>query len=1208
MSTSSLLLALAALLFSLSPAVAQTTNPAYVPSVTWTTAATAILPRRTYPACASNIHQPATNPMMFILGGELNYTNQVLENDIWYSTDGFYADSHQIQPTSLLNSPGTNFTHRRAGTAVYLNNGNLVWFGGKTDDPSNASGGQLNTVYWSTDQGNTWSVSTATWTPRSDVAGCVPPYTNTIFIAGGQQFSVATQSATVVNEVWISTDGAGNTWTQGPNVAYPQFQSATCAFYYDASISNSSYAATNPTLFMAVNQNNTANFLLSTDLGNSWGAGAQTVPWGAWNFMNVLIDPSNNVYVLGGQNSDVSSVWWSNNYGTNWYVLNAANSLNLADQATFYYATTSCAALTYYRNYTQTAGITYRSIALYGGSVWLSDNNITESIHGITTTPVVMGANVPSIQWTTAGTAILPHRTYPACAYNVHANPTLPPAMFILGGELNYTNQVLENDIWYSTDGFYNDAHQIQPTSLLNQPGTNFTHRRAGAAVYLANGNLVWFGGKTDDPSNASGGQLNTVYWSTDQGYTWSGVTAAWSPRSDISACSPPMTNTIWIAGGQQFNVATQGANVVNEVWISTDGTGSTWTQQPTAPFIQFQSGACAFFYDSNAANSSYSATTSTLFLLLSNGQFYTSTNLGTSYSSPSWGPWNVATESRNFMNVLIDRSNYLYVFSGQNYNDNNIYYSTNYGQRWTVLPVSNNLNLADGAYFSYATTSCAAMTRWYNVATGTFYKAIAIYGGSVWLSDNSIVEAIHAITNQQLPVPAFVPQVSWMKASPAIMPRRTYQSCAVNIHAAPTQLPKMFMLGGEVNYTNQILTNDVWYSTDGFFSDSHQIQPTSLLNSPGTNFTHRRAGSAVYLTNGNLLWFGGKNDDPNNSAGGQVNTVYYSTDEGNTWSVNTAQWSPRSDMAACVAPMTNTVFQSGGQEYNFTSTGSNNVNEAWVSTDGTGATWTQVTSVPTIPFQSGVCSFFYDSNLVNSSSSTSTATLMLLDDVGRIWFSTNYGQSYTGGQFGPWLVNGQQRNFMNLIVDRDSLVYVLGGQNYVDSSVYFSRDKGQTWNVLPATNLLAQADGASFSYATTSCAGFLNYYNNGQYYKSLTVYGGSVWLTDNNIVESIHGLTSLPSSVSSYSYSAYNNNAGGGGGGGSSLSGGDIAGIVIGSVVGVILLLAICIAIVLFAGRGSGEKKTGRTQLEESQSGNNRHVVESQSGANRPAVEMQEA
>ena len=56
----------------------------------------------------------------------------MLENDIWYSTDGFYSDSHLIQPTSLTNVPGANFTHRRAGAAVYLNNGNLVWFGGKT--------------------------------------------------------------------------------------------------------------------------------------------------------------------------------------------------------------------------------------------------------------------------------------------------------------------------------------------------------------------------------------------------------------------------------------------------------------------------------------------------------------------------------------------------------------------------------------------------------------------------------------------------------------------------------------------------------------------------------------------------------------------------------------------------------------------------------------------------------------------------------------------------------------------------------------------------------------------------------------------------------------------------------------------------------------------------------------------------------------------
>ena len=145
------------------------------------------------------------------------------------------------------------------------------------------------------------------------------------------------------------------------------------------------------------------------------------------------------------------------------------------------------------------------------------------------------------------------------------------------------TDQVLENDVWYSTDGFYSDSHLIQPTSLVNVPGANFTHRRAGSAVYLNNGNLVWFGGKTglpssshiaspahpplppfsppslphlthlppplcpllcvDDPANANSGQLNSVYYSSDQAFTWYQATGAalWSARSDITTCVPSL-------------------------------------------------------------------------------------------------------------------------------------------------------------------------------------------------------------------------------------------------------------------------------------------------------------------------------------------------------------------------------------------------------------------------------------------------------------------------------------------------------------------------------------------------------------------------------------------------------------------------------------------------------------------------------------------
>ena len=664
-----------------------------------------------------------------------------------------------------------------------------------------------------------------------------------------------------------------------------------------------------------------------------------------------------------------------------------------------------------------------------------------------------------------------------------------------------------------------------------------------------------------------------------------------------MAACAAPFTNTIFFAGGQ-----IQTGAGLNEVWLSTDGTGAVWSQPTTnPPFAPFQSGACAFFYDSSAINSSSTQSSSTLFLIDNNGQYFTSTNLGASFSTGTFGPWLVSGQSRNFMNLLIDRVNFLYVFAGQNYLDPNIYFSSNYGTTWFTLGETNGLALSDQAYFSYATTSCAAL-RPYQV-NGKFYKSISVYGGSVWLSDGSIVESIHGVTTAAITLPSWVPQISWSNAAPYIMPRRTYCSCAYNTHAPVTSLPIMFMLGGEVNYTNQILTNDIWYSTDGFYSDSHQILPTSLVNVAG-NFTHRRAGSAVYLANGKLVWWGGKTDDPSNASAGQLNNVYYSQDNGVTWYQATAAapWIPRSDMAACVAPQTNTIFFAGGQ----IQTGAA-LNEVWISNDGSGAVWSQpTTNPPFAPFQSGVCAFFYDSSLANSSFTSSTATLILLDNNGQIWFSTTYGASFTGGAYAPWLVSGQSRNFMNVLTDRDNLVYAFAGQNYLDPNIYMSRDKGQTWNVIPATNNLALADQASFSYATTSCAGLLLYQgSNGAYYKAISIYGGSIWLTDNSIVESLHGLTSLRSSVTSYQYTPYSAStgssggvvvpgssstgsapSGGGGGGGSSLSGGAIAGIVIGSVVGAAIILAVLIALCLAASRGGKGGKTGSTQLEESQSG----------------------
>jgi hypothetical protein len=175
----------------------------------------------------------------------------------------------------------------------------------------------------------------------------------------------------------------------------------------------------------------------------------------------------------------------------------------------------------------------------------------------LTTPCAVLGQNpsfVPQLSWTAPEAYLTGRRTYCSCTYNVHASRTSPPAMFMLGGELNYTNTILTNDIWYSTDGFYADAHDIQPTSLLNVAGANFTHRRAGGAHLLYNGNIIWYGGKTDTTSGAfaAGFLLNSVYYSTDMANTWSQVLTptAWQPRSDMSYCTAPFTNVAFFAAG----------------------------------------------------------------------------------------------------------------------------------------------------------------------------------------------------------------------------------------------------------------------------------------------------------------------------------------------------------------------------------------------------------------------------------------------------------------------------------------------------------------------------------------------------------------------------------------------------------------------------------------------------------------------------------
>jgi len=140
----------------------------------------------------------------------------------------------------------------------------------------------------------------------------------------------------------------------------------------------------------------------------------------------------------------------------------------------------------------------------------------------------------------------------------------LPDGSIVLIGGLDNNGNLL-NDVWRSTD---NGATWIQMTA-----NAKFKPRIQSGKVVMPDGSIILMGGYwTENPSRTSN-SMNDVWRSTDNGATWTQMTAnaGWTPRYSFSSIVMP-DNSILLMGGHA------GSTVMNDVWRSTDN-GVTWTQ-----------------------------------------------------------------------------------------------------------------------------------------------------------------------------------------------------------------------------------------------------------------------------------------------------------------------------------------------------------------------------------------------------------------------------------------------------------------------------------------------------------------------------------------------------------------------------------------------------------------------------------------------------
>lgn len=222
--------------------------------------------------------------------------------------------------------------------------------------------------------------------------------------------------------------------------------------------------------------------------------------------------------------------------------------------------------------------------------------------------------------------------------------------------------------------------------------------------------------------------------------------------------------------------------------------------------------------------------------------------------------------------------------------------------------------------------------------------------------------------------------------------------SLAYDVHAGITKSApaKMWQEGGFTSSYAYI--NSLDYSASGNWNNFTTITPY-FAGTP--NIIGRVAGGSALTSNGNLLYFGGK--DSNGGSG--TNDVWYSTNYGLnfTLAISNASWSARTDFSTAAMPGSRYVFMTGG-----TSASSNDatsLNDVWYSSDGFGIVWNQATpAAPYPPFADAAFVALYDSSFVSSTYTQTYSTLVLMVNMQDIVYSSvNGGVNWTIAGYVPW-------------------------------------------------------------------------------------------------------------------------------------------------------------------------------------------------------------
>jgi uncharacterized delta-60 repeat protein len=910
----------------------------------------------------------------------------------WFFGDENYTGAWTQQ------TPGAGWGTRAEHTNVVMPDGSIVLMGGLHSSPTD-----YNDVWRSTDQGATWTEvnASAGWSARYYPTS-VALSDGSIVLMGGYAFA----GSTYYNDVWRSTDN-GTTWTE-----------VNASAGWSARECHSSVALPDDSIVLMGGTAGSTYYndvWRSTDNGAHWTEVNASAGWSARYCHSSVAMPDGSIILMGGSTSSglKNDVWRSTNNGATWTQVNTS-----AGWAK--------------RTRLSSVAMPDGSIVLMGGEdasgyrndVWQSIDN------GATWIEVNVGA-----EWS---------------ARSGFSSVAMPDGSIVLmGGQRSGSNT---NDVWR----FQPVGSSLQSPSHIYTSARNYTvtlqaYNSGGYNSTQKIGYINVTSGTTTIPitgpaviSSPGTYELQNDITNTPSSDPWNGITITTSHVTfdgmghTIDGVMPSSTNIHGVyayTGGPLSDITVKNVTV-NGTWQGID-------------FYQVSNGQIEHITGRNNYDS--------IFLISSTSNTISNCTVSAGTGIAIWPGSNSNTITDN----VVSGNSELAIYDGQNnIVTNNTFENSYYGIKIEGSSATNNQiyhnnirnNSISGIEFDASPGTPGSNTIYDNYfsntvnvnfdgtilgntwnttqTTGTNINGGPYLGGNYWANPSGtgysqtcidtnhdrICDFIYTITTGNID---YLPLAS---ASGIAAPVASFSGTP---SSGTSPLTVSFS-----DSSSHAPTGWAW-----FFGDENYTQPWTEVsgNVPGLVWGF----SNVVMSDGSIVLMGGYDS----SSGNFTNDVWRSTNEGATWTQQTASagWSARGYQSSVALPDGSIVLMGGYS--------SGCKNDVWRSTDY-GATWTLMnasTGWSTREYQSAVA--MPDGSIVLMGGRNGGT---YYNDV---WRSTDDGTHWTQQTASAgWSPRAEH----STVVMSDGSIVLMGGEinsfNSLYNDTWRSTDNGATWTEINAS------------------------------------------------------------------------------------------------------------------------------------------------------------